>query len=65
MVCPDLSVVGSDLAAEAAREAAALEPDLHPLQLVSQGAHAPSIVTQHAQDLSALKAQIVRGPDRG
>lgn len=53
VVGPDLSVVGSDSAAEGAGEVAPLQPQLHPLQLVPQGAHPPGIVTQHAQDLPA------------
>ncbi len=54
VVGPDFSVVGSDSAAELAGEVAPLEPQLHPLQLVPQGAHAPRIVTQHTQNLPAL-----------
>ncbi len=58
MVGPDFSVVGSDSAAELAGEVAPLEPQLHPLQLVPQRAHAPRIVTQHTQNLPALPLSI-------
>ena len=55
VVGPDFSVVGSDSAAELAGEVAPLEPQLHPLQLVPQRAHAPRIVTQHTQNLPACQ----------
>ena len=60
VVGPDFSVVGSDSAAELAGQVAPLEPQLHPLQLVPQRAHAPRIVTQHTQNLPACQRSILR-----
>ncbi len=59
VVGPDFSVVGSDSAAELAGEMAPLQPQLHPLQLIPQRAHAPRIVTQHTQNLPALPLSII------